>query len=147
MEKLQFNTIINAPREKVWEVLWGDESYPAWTSVFSEDSQVQTDNWRKGSKVLFGDGSGNGMVSMVHDNIPNEFMSFKHLGEIKGGVEDTESERVKAWAGAFENYTLKTVDDKTELQVDLDMNDEFKEYFETAFPKALAKVKELAEKN
>jgi hypothetical protein len=26
-------------------------------------------------------------------------MSFEHLGEVKDGVEDTESEKVKAWAG------------------------------------------------
>ena len=147
MEKLQFNTTIDAPREKVWETLWGSENYPAWTSVFSEGSHAETDNWKKGSKVLFLDGKGQGMVSKVDENIPNEFMSFLHLGEVRDGVEDTESERVKQWAGAHENYTLKTVDGKTELTVDLDMNEEFKDYFVDIFPKALNKVKELAEKN
>jgi uncharacterized protein YndB with AHSA1/START domain len=144
MEKVRFTTIINAPREKVWSVLWTDESYRAWTSVFSEGSQAETD-WKKGSKVLFTDGKGSGMVSRIDDLVPNEFMSFQHLGELKDGVEDTTSERVQQWAGGRENYTLNAVGDNTELIVELDLLDEFKDYFMGTFPKALAKVKELSE--
>jgi len=144
MEKVRFTTIINAPREKVWSVLWTDESYRAWTSVFSEGSQAITD-WKKGSKVLFTDGKGSGMVSRIDDLIPNEFMSFQHLGELKNGVEDTTSERVQQWAGGRENYTLKSTGNTTELTTELDMVAEFKDYFMETFPKALAKVKELSE--
>ena len=144
MEKLQFKTTINASREKVWDILWNDDTYRAWTSVFSEGSRAETD-WKKVSKVLFTDGKGSGMVSRIDDLVPNEFMSFQHLGEVKGGVEDTTSEKVKQWSGCMENYTLKAVDGKTELTVDLDMADEFKDYFAETFPKALAKVKELSE--
>ncbi len=144
MEKIRFAVTINAPREKVWSVLWTDETYRAWTSVFSAGSRAITD-WKKGSKVLFTDGSGSGMVSRIDDLIPNEFMSFQHLGELKDGVEDTASERVLQWAGGRENYTLNKVGDTTELVADLDMPDEFKDYFTGTFPKALAKVKELSE--
>jgi hypothetical protein len=52
---------------------------------------------------------------------------------------------VKSFAGAHENYTLKDIGGKTELIVDMDMNDQYKDYFTQTFPKALAKVKELAE--
>lgn len=144
MEKIRFAVTINAPREKVWSILWTDETYRAWTSVFSEGSRAITD-WKKGSKVLFTDGSGSGMVSRIDDLIPNEFMSFQHLGELKDGVEDTTSERVQQWAGGRENYTLNKVGDTTELVTELDIPDEFKDYFTDAFPKALAKVKELSE--
>jgi len=146
MQKLEFNTTINAPREKVWDVLWGKTSYREWTSVFSPGSDVQT-NWGKGDKVLFGDGTGNGMVSEIAENIPNEFMSFRHLGEMKDGVEDTTSEKVKAWAGCMENYTLKDAGGNTELKVEIDIADEYKDMFNDMFPKALQKVKELAERN
>lgn len=144
MERLKFNATINAPAEKVWDVLWGDNTYSKWTAVFSEGSKAETD-WKKGSKVLFGDGKGSGMVSEIADNIPHEYMSFRHLGMITDGVEDTTSEKIKGWAGAMENYTLKESDGKTELQVDLDMNDEYKDYFKDTFPKALQAVKELSE--
>jgi len=146
MEKKQFKIEIAAPREKVWEILWGDKTYPAWTSVFSEGSRVET-NWEEGSKVHFLDGKGDGMVSTIAKKVPNEFMSFKHLGMVKDGVEDLSSEQIKEWSGALENYRLKTLDGKTELVVDMDMTEEFKDYFINTWPKALDKVKEMAEKN
>ena len=145
MEKKQFKTSIKAPRQHVWELLWGKDSYPEWTSVFAEGSHAETD-WKKGSKVLFLDGQGRGMVSRVEENIPNEFMSFEHLGEVTDGKEDTVSEKVKQWAGAHENYTLKTVDGGTELVVDMDVAEEFEEMFSEVFPKALNKLKTMAEK-
>ncbi len=144
MEKLKFNTTINAPTEKVWDVLWNDNTYSKWTAVFSEGSKAETD-WKKGSKILFTDGKGSGMVSEIADNIPNEYMSFRHLGMVLNGVEDTTSEKIKGWAGAMENYRLMESDGKTELEVELDMNDEYKDYFKDTFPKALKLVKELSE--
>lgn len=146
MQKSTFQVSIDAPREKVWSILWDDESYRAWTSVFHPGSHARTD-WNIGSKVLFVDNDGSGMVSMIADKVPNEFMSFKHLGEVKNWVEDTESERVKPWAGAHENYTLKTENGKTLLTVDMDIDEEYTAMFNNIFPKALDKVKELSEKN
>ncbi|WP_205510037.1 SRPBCC family protein [Longitalea arenae] len=144
MEKQEFKITIDAPREKVWKVLWTDDSYRAWTAPFSEGSHAVSD-WKKGSKVLFLDGNGMGMVSKIDDAVPNEYMSFLHLGIVKDGVEDTESEEIKGWAGAHENYILKDVQGKTELQVELDIDEQHKEMFSDTFPKALQKVKELAE--
>jgi uncharacterized protein YndB with AHSA1/START domain len=144
MEKLNFKTVINATPEKLWNILWGSDTYPKWTSAFAEGSNVQTD-WKEGSKVLFVDGNGQGMVSRIATSRPNEYMSFEHLGEIANGVEDTTSERVKSWAGAKENYTLQKVDGKTELIIDMDINDEFKDMFEKMWPKALENLKNLAE--
>jgi hypothetical protein len=146
MIKQQFKTTINAPREKVWDILWDDATYRQWTSAFSEGSRAETD-WKKGSKVLFLDGTGQGMAATIADNKPNEFMSIKHLGMVKDGVEDYDSPEVKAWAGALENYTLKTVNGKTELIIDMDITEEYAEMFAQMWPKALDKVKELAEKN
>jgi hypothetical protein len=146
MKKHEFKTSINASKEKVWEILWNDDNYGKWTSVFAEGSRAETD-WNEGSKVLFLDGKGQGMVSMIASKKPNEYMSFKHLGFVMNGVEDTQSEKVKEWAGAMENYTLKQVDGKTELIVDMDINDEYKDYFLKTWPLALGKVKEMAEKN
>lgn len=146
MEKINFSTSINAPKEKVWEILWDDDTYRKWTSVFTPGSYAESD-WKEGSKILFLDGNGSGMVSKIETKRPNEFMSFKHLGEVKNGKEDTECDKVKGWAGAHENYTLKEVEGITELSVDIDMNDEYKEMFMKIFPKALEQVKILSENN
>ena len=115
MEKMIFTQQINAPKEKVWNILWEDASYRKWTAPFCEGSYAVNDNWKEGSKVLFLSPGGDGMVSKVAANRPCEFMSFIHLGEVKAGVEDTESEKVKQWAGAKENYTLTEVEGKTRL--------------------------------
>jgi len=146
MEKKKFKIEINAPREKVWDVLWGKTFYAAWTSAFAEGSHAETD-WKKGSKALFLNSKNEGMVSVIEENRPNEFMSIKHTGLIKDGIEDVDSEESREWIGTFENYTLKTVNGKTELIVDMDIADEYKEYFQTTWPKALHNIKELAEKN
>lgn len=145
MEKLNFNIIIHAPRERVWNVLWNDATYREWTSAFAEGSHAISD-FRKGSKVLFLDGNGSGMVSRVADVRIPEFMSFEHLGEVKNGVEDTESEKVKAWAGSKENYTLRDLNEQTELLIEMDIDKEYKDMFQQLWPKALQKIKDVAER-
>jgi hypothetical protein len=144
MEKIHFSMLIDATPEKIWKVLWTDETYRKWSSAFAEGSYAETD-WKQGSKALFTDGKGSGMVSRIAENRPNEYMSIEHLGMLKDGVEDTTSDDVKAWAGAHENYTLKKVNGKTELTVDMEITEEFKEMFSKMWPKALKNIKELAE--
>ncbi|SFH19132.1 SRPBCC domain-containing protein [Pedobacter insulae] len=146
---MDFNIEINASREKVWDVLFGEKTYPIWTTAFSEGSKVETD-WKKGSKALFLDSSNRGMVSRIADNVPNEYMSIEHLGMYDNGVEDYESEQVKMWAGAKENYTLTDLGGKTNLHIFMEMdeseqNKQMIDMFAEMWPKALAKVKELAE--
>jgi uncharacterized protein YndB with AHSA1/START domain len=148
---MEFQIKIKAPREKVWKTLWSKDTYGEWTAPFSPDSTAgstaETD-WKKGSKVLFLGGGNSGMVSSIAENIPNEFMSFKHLGIVQNGVEDLESEDAKQWAGSFENYKLEATNGGTELEVTMGgakIPKEFEDYFLNAWPKALDKLKELSE--
>ncbi|MCI0449246.1 MAG: SRPBCC domain-containing protein [Chlorobi bacterium] len=145
MEKLNFSIKINAPRKKVWSVLFDDPTYRNWTSVFAPGSYAETD-WKEGSKALFLDGKGNGMVSRIAKSNPHEYLSINHIGIIKDGIEDTQSDEVKKWAGALENYTLNENSGVTELKIDMDSDNEYKDYFSKTWPKALEKVKELSEK-
>lgn len=144
MEKLNFSVHINAPKEKVWSILWEDATYRIWTSPFCEGSYAVSD-WNEGSKVLFLSPGGSGMVSKIAVKRPNEYMSFEHIGEVKNGVEDTTSEQVKQWQGSTENYTLETAVNGTILKVDMDTSEEFKDYLLKAWPQALDKLKDLAE--
>ena len=148
MDKLKFSIIINAPKEKVWNTMLEDKTYRIWTEEFSPGSHY-VGNWNKGSKILFlgpgNDGKIGGMVSRIKDNELYKFISIEHLGEVFEGVEDTTSDRVKVWAGALENYTFVDKNGKTEVLVDLDINEQFKEMFEGMWPKALQKLKSLCE--
>ncbi|HLG03142.1 MAG TPA: SRPBCC domain-containing protein [Bacteroidia bacterium] len=144
MKKKQFSVTIKAPREKVWEVLWNDQSYREWTSPFAEGSYAVSD-WKEGNRIQFLSPSGEGMFSMIAKKIPNEFMSFKHLGVMKEGKEQPADAQTENWSGSMENYSLKNTNGSTELSVEIDVIEEFEKFFDEAFPKALAKVKELAE--
>ena len=99
METLTFDIEINAPQQKVWNVLWTKESYESWTKPFASGSTMTSD-WTVGGRTNFHDGTGNGMISTIERlHEPNEVI-FKHLGMIQDGKEDLDSEEVKAWAGS-----------------------------------------------
>lgn len=144
MQKLTFSVPIKASKEKVWKTLFEDETYRKWTSPFAEGSYAETD-WKEGSKALFLSPNGDGMVSRIETHRPNDYLSILHLGVVKNGVEDTTSEEVKAWAGAHENYTVKEANGVTTVSIEMDSTEEYKSYFEETWPKALAKLKEIAE--
>jgi hypothetical protein len=144
MKTLKFSVYISAPRPVVWNILWGNETYKAWTSAFSEGSFAVSD-WNEGSKIQFLSHEGTGMNSIIARKIPDEFMSFQHIGVIESGIENTKSDESKNWLGAFENYTLTEQNGMTELKVEVDISEVYVKYMEDVFPMALRKVKELAE--
>jgi len=43
METIEFKIEINAPKQKVWEVLWNDATYRKWTNVFCEGTYALSD--------------------------------------------------------------------------------------------------------
>lgn len=148
VDKLKFSIVINAPIKKVWDTMLNEDTYKQWTEAFGPGSHYNG-NWDKGSKILFlapGERGEMGMVSRIKENRPFKFLSIEHLGIVQDGIEDTTSEAVKNWAGALENYTFKESDRKTELLIDLDTSEEYKNMFKDIWPKALQKLKELAEK-
>jgi len=149
MQKIHFSIQINAPVEKVWDTMLTDETYRQWTEAFGPGSYFKG-NWEEGTEIQFlnteDDGTTMGMHSRIAENRKHEFVSIEHLGIVKDGVVDTASEEATKWAPSFENYTFKEVDGGTEVSVDQDMQEEYKEMFEVMWPKALQTLKELSEK-
>ena len=103
MKKQTFSILINAPREKVWHVLWDDPTYRQWTSVFNAGSYAVSD-WKEGSKIQFLSSDGSGMYSTIDKSSPSEFMSFKHIGVVKNFEELQIDQETEDWSGALENY-------------------------------------------
>ena len=145
MPRLTFTQTIDAPAELVWRTMLDDETYRIWTRPFQEGSYAVTD-WKPGSKALFLAPDGSGLVSRIAEHRPNEFLSLEHLGLVKDGVEDTESDEVKQWAGARENYTIREQAGGALLTVEMDSSDDHRKYFDETWPKALAALKDLAER-
>lgn len=149
-EKMHFEIVINAPVQKVWDTMLGQETYKEWTSVF-EPTSCYEGSWDKGSKIKFLSSDGGGMVSEIAENIMHKFISIKHLGEVHDSVEDTTSEKVMAWLPAFENYTFHDKGTETQLDIDMEMPSSpetkaMKEMFEGMWPNALLKLKEICER-
>lgn len=143
MKTLKFSVHIAAPREKVWDILWNDESYKKWAAVFQEGSYAISD-WKEGSKIVFMRSGGEGMTSLITRKVPNEVMSFRHLNPVKQGFEN-QTGPSDNWDGATENFYLNEFDGITELKVEVDAPEEAVKYFESNFPLALKKIKELSE--
>lgn len=149
MQKITKTIFINAPREKVWDTMLGDESYRKWTSSFCPGSYYKG-NWEEGSKILFlgpnpETGEEGGIASMIEVNRPHEYISIKHLNEVKNGVEVEGSAITGTWAGAHENYTFEDKDGGTQLSIDQDITEAEADFMSKAWDEALGTIKTLAE--
>lgn len=151
MKKLQFQVEINKPLAKVYDVMLGisDKStYEQWTALFNPTSTYEG-SWNKGSKIFFvgvdENGKKGGMVSEIAENTPNRFVSIRHYGLLKDDKEITEGPEVENWAGGFENYSFEERDGVTSVKVDLETTEDFIDYMNQTYPKALIKLKEICE--
>jgi hypothetical protein len=144
MKKLYFNIEIDASPAQVYKTMINADSYRLWTSSFCEGSYFEG-SWSTNDKIQFLSPEGGGMYSEIAKNIPNEYISIRHLGMIKDGIIDTESNDVKGWANALENYTFKQNGNKTELLIDIDITEEHEEYMNEAWPRALSILKMICE--
>jgi hypothetical protein len=152
MKKLQYKVSIKAHVTKVYDTMLGisnKATYEQWTALFNPTSTYEG-SWNKGSKILFigvdEKGEKGGMVSRIAENIPNRFVSIQHHGLLKAGKEITDGPEVEKWANGFENYTLEENNGTTSVTVDLDTSEDFSDYMNETYPKALDKLKELCEK-
>lgn len=147
MKKLSYKIDINAPVSIVYETMIGKETYKKWTVEFNPTSDFEG-SWQKGSKIYFTgehEGKKGGMVSEIAENIANKFISIRHMGMLEGDKEITSGPEVEAWAGALENYSFEENNGITTVSVEVDTNDEYAEYFDTTWPKALDRLKEISE--
>lgn len=152
MKKAHYSTLISSPASKVYDAMLGltdKKTYEAWTAPFNPTSTYEG-KWDKGFKMYFvgtgENGEKGGMISEIKENIPNKFVSIRHFGILKGNEEITSGAEVEKWAGGLENYTLEEKNGSTLLCIDVDIAEEYQDFFDTTWPKALEKLKEIAEK-
>jgi hypothetical protein len=143
-KRIQFTVDIAAPVPVVFRVTLDPDTYRDWTTSFAKGSYF-VGTGQKGQKIKFMAPSGDGMLSEIAEHRINEFTSIRHLGFIIKGVEDTESESIRAWAPAYENYTFIATSEGTRLVVDQDVTQEFEQYITQAWPKALHQLKAMCE--
>lgn len=97
---------------------------------------------KEGNEVEFFSASGYGVKSKVLKLVPNEFVLLQQIADTKDrGREEREDE----WTGGKESYELAEHDGITSVMVTIDVPTELEETFKERFPKALERVKALAE--
>ncbi|HEX2013548.1 MAG TPA: DUF2784 family protein [Roseateles sp.] len=143
---LQFSITIQAPRERVWRTLLELPTYRQWTAAFAPGSTYEG-SWEQGQSIRFLAPGAGGMVARIAANRAPEFVSIEHLGMVDAeGVEDRDSEAVRAWLPAFENYTLLApAPGLTELRIDMDVTADYEQMMRELWPKALAALKVICE--
>jgi len=151
MKKIQFKVSIHAPVNRIYDFMLGisnKSTYEQWTSLFNPTSTYEG-SWDKGSKILFigvdEKGERGGMVSRIAENIPNRFVSIQHYGLLNADKEITEGPEVEKWANGFENYSFEENNGAAIVTVDLDTNEDFLDYMNETYPKALDTLKKICE--
>lgn len=146
MRTLEFTVLIDASPSTVWNTMLQDKTYRLWTAAFTEGSHF-VGSWEQGARIQFLDPKGGGMTAVIAENRPYEYISIKMLGYIENGVEDTESEAIRAWAPAYENYTFTPRGASTELRIDVQVTPDFVDYMQDTYPRALEILKSLCEQS
>ena len=82
--ELKFCININASAEKVWDILWSDETYRDWTSVFIPGSYYKGE-FKEGNDILFLSPGEHGLFAVVEKLVPFKSMYFKHFGLVLDG--------------------------------------------------------------
>ncbi|MGV3772200.1 MAG: SRPBCC domain-containing protein [Verrucomicrobiales bacterium] len=131
---------IAASPRKVWDVLFSDATFRIWCAEFSEGSHAVTD-WKEGSKVVFKDHTGSGLVGNIIKSAP-----FKELAvEYDCMIVDGQEQPLEDMKGGVESYHLTEKEKGTLLAISSDMSESYMEFMSSAWDKALLKIKELAE--
>lgn len=143
MKLIEKTAQINAPKDKVWNVLLEDEYQRIWMAEFMDGSHAETD-WIEGHKVRFLDNDGNGIVGRIVTKRPYEALEMEYDGEVKNGEDDLDSEMAKQMKGATENYYLSEDNGVTTLKVEVNMDAKWYDMMMPLWDKALVKIDELS---
>lgn len=142
MKEMHFQVEIDAPRERVWDTLWNDETFRQWAGIIDSGTYMKGD-LAEGKEVQFiSSENGYGVTSLVEKLAENELLILKHSKDTK---DSGERARENEWTGSTERYELTEGNGTTILTATFDVPTEMESYFKTAYPKALEKVKVLAE--
>ncbi|MDF2535862.1 MAG: hypothetical protein K0R18_2021 [Bacillales bacterium] len=143
MKEIQFSIEINASKERVWTTLWEDSSFRDWANIIDVGTYMKG-VMKEGNEIQFiSSVNGYGVTSLIEKLNPNEFVLIRHCADTKEGGQQ---EREKEWTGGTESYSLTEKNGVTTLIVKMDLPQEQEETFNNRFPRALGRIKTLAEK-
>lgn len=148
MKTLNFDILIDASPEKVWDTMLGKETYKQWVDVAWPGSSYFGE-WKQGADIRFtgdGDENGGGTMAVITELEPYKKVAAEHIAVIlDGGTLDRDSEMAKGWIGSTEAYTFTPENGGTKVDIEISTPPEWSSMFEDGWPKALEALKQLAE--
>lgn len=144
MKTIRKSIALDASKEKVWDVLTKDQYTRDWLGAFSPGSHAISD-WQTGSKIVFADDSGYGVIGRIVTHDPYELLSMEYYGIIKDDIEDLESKEAQVYNGTHETYRLTSKDGKTVLDIEADIVDESFGSMSALWDKAILRIENLAQ--
>lgn len=140
---MQFQVEIRAAKQKVWDTLWQDETLRDWAGIIDPGTYMIGELKEGGEVQFISAANGYGVTSLVEKLTPGEFVLLRHRADTQ---EHGKQPRDNEWTGGKESYLLSERDDTTILTAEFDVPPGMEEYFSVNYPKALERVKVLAEK-
>ena len=142
MKDMQFTITINAPKGTVWDTLWQDTTLRQWAGIIDPGTYMKGELIEGGEVEFISAENGYGVTSLVAKLIENEYLLLKHQAD----TQDTGTQtREKEWTGGQESYTLTEDNGTTNLTITFGVPEKMEAYSQENYPKAMAKIKELAE--
>jgi len=142
MKEFQYTIQINATKERVWTTLWDDLTFRDWANIIDEGTYMKGE-MIEGNRIQYiSSVNGYGVTSLIEKLIPNVFIQLRHCADTK---ESGAQEREKEWTGGTESYSLVEKNGVTTLIFITDFPEELEEILSVSFPKALERVRTLAE--
>ncbi len=142
MKQEQFSISINASRQRVWEVLWSDETFRDWANVIDEGTCMEGEIVEGGTVHFLSSIGGYGVRSLVTELIPQHRVSFHQVEDTKDFGKEV---RPSEWTGADETYELLETAGVTTLTLTMGVPPTQVLMMTERVPNALARIKELAE--
>lgn len=145
MKKLDYRITINAPQEKIWEVLRSKETYSKRTKPFSENSICIwvikewwnldfLDKWQWGTRVIIKELKVPELIRMEHISV---------LGMDWNPVPEDQQDKDRNWT--LETYILEKSWDQTIVTVEIETTEKYWDTNDDSMPKALEILKQLSE--
>jgi hypothetical protein len=145
MPQLKESIVINSSPQKIHQAIITKNLYEKWAVEFTPGSSFEG-SWDVGSKILFtapnAEGTIDGMISEITENIEAKCIVMRHNGYIMGGKEMLNLPEFPTYEAYFLN---KLSENETEFLLVMETTEKYHEDMQNMWRKAMIKLKELVE--
>jgi hypothetical protein len=141
-----YEIIINADVQKVWNTAFDLATYEQWTSIF-DPSSTYIGSLAKGEEVKnTSKENKGGMIGTVVENTPFELLAIDYTGVMANGTYDRDESYDEIIKGVREDYTFTKISDtETKLSVKTVTLLEWSDFLAGTWPQALEQLKAICE--